>query len=88
MVGDKTWQKKRLHFIFWHGYCAVHHLKGVWHQQEEHTVLLDAPYFNVTEQLPQDLMHVILEGSLSRTLYFVVPYFLNNICSLNEINTF
>lgn len=34
-------------------------------------------------------MHVILEGSLSRTLYFVVHCFLNNkICSLNEINTF
>lgn len=53
------------------------------------SILLDAPYFDVTEQLPQDLMHVILEGSLSRTLYFVVRYFLNNnICSLNEINTF
>ena len=52
-------------------------------------ILLDAPYFDVTEQLPQDLMHVILEGSLSRTLYFVVRYFLNNnICSLNEINAF
>ena len=43
----------------------------------------------MTEHLPQDVMHVILEGSLSRTLYFVVHYFLNNkICSLNEINTF
>ena len=43
----------------------------------------------MTEQLPQDLMHVILEGSLSRTLYFVVRYFLSNkICSLNEINPF
>lgn len=53
------------------------------------SILRDAPYFDVTEQLPQDLMHVILEGSLSRTLYFVVRYFLNNnICSLNEINTF
>lgn len=39
------------------------------------SILLDAPYFDVTEQLPQDLMHVILEGSLSRTLYFVVRYF-------------
>lgn len=33
------------------------------------SILLDAPYFDVTEQLPQDVMHVILEGSLSRTLY-------------------
>ena len=32
------------------------------------SILLDAPYFNVTEQLPQDIMHVILEGALSRTL--------------------
>lgn len=29
------------------------------------SVLLDAPYFSVTEHLPQDIMHVILEGALS-----------------------
>lgn len=53
------------------------------------SILLDAPYIDVTEQMPQDLMHVILEGSLSRTLHFVVRYFLdNNICSLKEINNF
>jgi len=25
------------------------------------SILLDSPYFDVTEQLPQDVMHVILE---------------------------
>lgn len=34
------------------------------------SVLLDAPHFDVTDQLPQDVMHVILEGALSRTLFF------------------
>ena len=34
------------------------------------SVLLDAPYFDVTDQLLQDIMHVILEGALSRTLSF------------------
>lgn len=53
------------------------------------SILLDVSYFDVTEQLPQDVMHIILEGSMSRTLYFVIHYFLNNrICSLEEINTF
>ena len=41
------------------------------------SVLLDAPYFNVTRQLPQDIMHVLLEGALSRALYFVLHWFLN-----------
>lgn len=53
------------------------------------SILLDAPYFDVTEQVPQDVMHVILQGSLSRTLYFVIHYFLdNNIFTLEELNAF
>lgn len=43
------------------------------HLSEEHgktreTVLLDAPYFDVMQQFPEDIMHVILEGALLRTL--------------------
>ena len=53
------------------------------------SILLDAPYFNVTEQLPQDIMHVILEGALSRTLYYVFCYFLDNtIFTLRAFNEF
>ena len=29
------------------------------------SILLDALYSDVTEQIPQDVMHVILDGSLS-----------------------
>ena len=46
------------------------------------SILLDALYSDVTEQIPQDVMHVILDGSLSRTLYFVIHYFLDNIFTL------
>lgn len=53
------------------------------------SILLDAPHCDVTKQIPQDVMHVILEGSLSRTLYFVIHYFSdNNVFTLEELNTF
>jgi len=53
------------------------------------TVLLDAPYFDVTQQFPEDIMHVILKGALSRALYFVILYFINNdIFSLNDLNAY
>ena len=53
------------------------------------SVLLDAPYFDVTDQLPQDIMHVILEGALSRTLFFVITYFVrNSIFTLKDISAF
>ena len=53
------------------------------------TVLLDAPYFNVTRQLPQDLMHVILEGAMSRSLYFVLRWYLDHsVFTLDEVNHF
>ena len=46
------------------------------------SVLLDA-------QLPQDLMHIILEGALSRALFFVITYFINNNAfTLNDLNAF
>lgn len=52
------------------------------------SILLDAPYFDMTDQIPQDVIHVILQGSLSRTLYFVIHYFLDNIFTLAELNAF
>ena len=53
------------------------------------SVLLDAPYFDVTEQLPQDAMHIILEGALSRALFFVITSFLkNNAFTLKDLNAF
>ena len=53
------------------------------------SVLLDTPYFDITNQLPQDIMHVILESALSRTLFFVITYFVrNSIFSLKDLNAF
>ena len=51
--------------------------------------LLDAPYFDITNQLPQDIMHAILEDALSRTLFFVITHFVrNSIFSLKDLNAF
>ena len=53
------------------------------------SILLDALYSDVSEQISQDVMHVILDGSLSRTLYFIIHYFLdNNIFTLQGLNAF
>lgn len=53
------------------------------------SVLLDAPYFDVTRQLTQDIMHVILEGALSRTLYYVIHWFLDHSSiTLQDLNNF
>ena len=53
------------------------------------SILLDAPYLNITEQLPQDVMHIVLEGALQRTFYFVLIHFLKNkIFHLVDLNDF
>lgn len=52
------------------------------------SILLDALYSDVTGQIPQDVMHVILDVSLSRTLYFVIHYFLDNMFTLERLNAF
>ena len=53
------------------------------------SILMDAPYFDVTQQLPQDIMHVILEGALSRSFYYVLQWFLDHsLFTLNELNDF
>jgi len=51
------------------------------------SILMDAPYFNVTKQLPQDVMHVILEGALSRALFFVINWFIDSSV-FTELNDF
>lgn len=51
------------------------------------TVLLDASYFDVTRQLPQDSMQVMLEGALLRALYFVLHWYLDHsVFTLDEVN--
>lgn len=53
------------------------------------SVLLDAPYFDITRQLPQDIMHGVLKGALSRALYFVLHWFLSHsVFTLDEVNHF
>lgn len=49
--------------------------------------LSELPGFDVTKQLPQDLMHTILEGTLQYEVRLGLQYFLdNNMISLVELN--
>lgn len=36
--------------------------------------IMEAPYFNVTKQLPQDVMHIFLEGIISYEMKFLLKY--------------
>lgn len=49
--------------------------------------VLDAPFFNVTQQLPQDIMHVFLEGILASHLkYFLKQCFNETDMTLDKLN--
>lgn len=49
---------------------------------------MDLPYFDVTKQLPQDLMHVILEGIFPLHIEQLLQYVVNDLAvlSLSQIN--
>ncbi|EDO29559.1 predicted protein [Nematostella vectensis] len=40
------------------------------------SILLDFPYFDVCEQMPQDVMHVLFEGVIPYTVKLVLHYFI------------
>jgi len=50
--------------------------------------LLEAPYFDVCEQLPQDLMHVFLEGILGNHLKYFLHHCITEIgiLTLDQLN--
>lgn len=49
--------------------------------------LLEAPYFDVTQQLPMDIIHVLVEGVLAYEIKYLLRYYISEGCfSLTEIN--
>lgn len=52
------------------------------------TILNELPYFDVTENLPQDLMHVLLEGVFPCHLEQLLNYIVyeSSILSISQIN--
>lgn len=52
------------------------------------SLLLELPNFDVTQQLPQDLMHVMLEGVFPMHLEQFLNYVINDLSlfTLEEIN--
>jgi hypothetical protein len=53
------------------------------------SLLLELTYFDVTKQLPQDLMHVLLEGVFPLHLGQLLQYIIRDasILSLSQINS-
>lgn len=52
------------------------------------SALRDAPHFDVTKQLPQDLMHVFLEGIVAYELKFLLQHYIDiGEIKLNDLNS-
>jgi hypothetical protein len=51
------------------------------------SLLSKLPDFDITKQLPQDIMHVLLEGAVQYELRHVIQYFIDNgFFTLNQLN--
>ena len=49
--------------------------------------IMEAPYFDVTKQLPQDIMHIFLEGIIGYEMKFLFKYLFDAKClTLHELN--
>ena len=54
----------------------------------ERTMLCNLPYFDITKQLPQDIMHVLLEGSVQYELRYILEQFFNDgQITLRQLNS-
>lgn len=53
------------------------------------TILLNLPEFDVTKQLPQDIMHVLLEGIFPLHMERLLDYIINHasLLTLDQINS-
>ena len=53
------------------------------------SILMSTKYFDITKQLPQDLMHVMLEGVFPLHIEQLLNYVIHesNVLSLSQINS-
>lgn len=54
----------------------------------QRSILSNLPYFNVTHQLPQDIMHIFLEGILQYEIKLLLNYLMKTqgVITLDELN--
>ena len=54
---------------------------------EERSLLSKLPHFDITQQLPQDLMHILLEGSVQYEVRYILNHFIESgFITLTELN--
>lgn len=80
-------------------YCSYINRPGISHDEKSHystvyginraSVLMELTDFDVTRQLPQDLMHVLLEGIFPYHLEQLLNYIVNEsaLLMLSQINS-
>ena len=63
------------------------HLQSTYGIQER-SVLGELSQFDITKQLPQDLMHILLEGTVQYGVRYVLQHVINNgLMTLNQLNS-
>ena len=79
-------------------HCAYIDRRGISDVEREHyskvyginrtSSLCDVPYFDVTQQLPQDIMHVLLEGIIPTNVGLLLTHVIESLknFTLAEIN--
>ena len=55
---------------------------------QERSALGELSQCDITKHLPQDLMHILLEGSVQYGVRYVLQHFINNgLMTLNQLNS-
>ena len=88
MLRDSDWHEQQLHDIENAGSLFLEKYFSKQYGINRRSLLCNLPDFDVTKQLPQDIMHIFLEGILSYELKFLLKhYFDAGLFTLEQLNT-
>ena len=88
LLWDSDWHEQQLHDIENAGSPFLEKYFSKQYGINRRSLLCNIPDFDVTKQLPQDIMHIFLEGILSYELKFLLKhYFDAGLFTLEQLNT-
>ena len=88
LLRDSDWHEQQLHDIEKAGSPFLEKYFSKQYGINRRSLLCNIPDFDVTKQLPQDIMHIFLEGVLSYELKFLLKhYFDAGLITLDRLNT-
>ena len=88
LLRDSNWHEQQLSDIENAGSPFLKQYFSKQYDINRRSLLSEIPDFDVTKQLPQDIMHIFLEGILSYELKFLLKhYFDAGVITLGQLNT-